>query len=133
MHLNTYFNTDPGTNYTDLLQEDHDTNNSVEVPGLAESFNIPGLKPVIVKRNPSSGDQFLITDNNGNFYLWNDLDGALFRFDFKGSTKPLDEVVDMVRTEEFGSESLVQQFDKDTGPSHPSGPSGPSGGAAAAA
>ncbi|MCJ1359574.1 MAG: hypothetical protein MMC33_009576, partial [Icmadophila ericetorum] len=50
-------------------------------PIIGEAFNIQGLQPVLVERSESgAGDDFLLTDDEDDFYLWNECDGRLWRY-----------------------------------------------------
>lgn len=44
-------------------------------PNLANSYGIPGLRPVL--KHPS-GDKFLLADNSANFYIWVAYEGGLY-------------------------------------------------------
>ncbi|KAM0512791.1 hypothetical protein ACHAPE_008544 [Trichoderma viride] len=83
-----------------------------EVPGLAESFNLDNLIPVMVKVDYDGGDTYLLTVyGTDNFYLWNEIDAAMwaFRKPNNGSLK-LEDVVEMVRTNTYGGQDLIQQY-----------------------
>ena len=60
----------------------------------------------------SSGDNFLLTNAdpnglNGYFYLWNEADGRLFRFN---KQLRLDQAIYLVRTENYGGTDLLEQW-----------------------
>lgn len=88
------------------------TNTTLEVPGLAESFNLDNLIPIMVKVDYDGGDTYLLTVyGTDNFYLWNEIDTAMwaFRTPNNGSLK-LEDVVEMVRTNTYGGQDLIQQY-----------------------
>jgi len=102
MQLDTYFSLDKGkfSLIQRLKHEDHYWIHIFsDVPGLSESFNLPNLKPVIVKvQSDSSGDDFLLTDDDGWFFLWNEADARLWRF--KNQLK-IEEVVEKVTMDNY--------------------------------
>ena len=72
---------------------------------------MPNLIPVIVQKDLSDGDDFLLTDTEGWFYIWNEIDGRLWRFQ---ESSKLEDVVTRVRTEQYAGNELVQQFNKNS-------------------
>lgn len=57
---------------------------SEEEPNLSSDFNVKGLKPTV---KDSYCEMFLLTDSNGNFYLWDPWDGHLLRPPHKWTAK----------------------------------------------
>ncbi|KAA8895543.1 hypothetical protein FN846DRAFT_969081 [Sphaerosporella brunnea] len=47
-------------------------------PNLGKDFQIVGLKPVIKQKE---GETFLLQDGNGRFYVWNEYEGGMYRFE----------------------------------------------------
>ncbi|XEV04891.1 hypothetical protein FSHL1_010178 [Fusarium sambucinum] len=92
MQLETYFNTDP------------------DVPGLAEQFGLPGLKPVIVRPSHDLGNKYLLIDETGAYFLWNEMQPELWRFKSKTGIRSLSDVINMVCTDSYGNEDLLPQF-----------------------
>ncbi|KAL7975191.1 hypothetical protein HDV63DRAFT_8524 [Trichoderma sp. SZMC 28014] len=94
------------------------TNTVSEVPSLAESFNLDKLIPIIVKADYDRGDTYLLTIyETDNFYLWNEIDTAMWAFKkpSKGSLK-LEDVVEMVRKNTYGGQDLIRQYRSREGP-----------------
>ena len=66
------------------------------------------LKPIIVKVDLSEGNTYLLTDGEGAFFLWNEMDGVMWRFLDNGLQ--MKDVVYQVRTETYSQSQLVRQF-----------------------
>jgi hypothetical protein len=66
------------------------------------------LKPVLVKRDASAGNTFLLTDGAGGYFLWNEIELEMYRF--RNKNLRAGEVVDKVRNETYSNEELVRQF-----------------------
>ncbi|KAH7146281.1 hypothetical protein EDB81DRAFT_883702 [Dactylonectria macrodidyma] len=115
MQLDIYFNTDPSKEQADRCRHTRLITGrpTIDVPGLAEQFGLPGLKPVIVLPSSALGGKYLLTDQTGAYFLWNELQPELWRFKFEGSTISLLEVITLVSTENYGNTDLVQQFNPD--------------------
>jgi hypothetical protein len=85
-----------------------------EVPGLAESFNLDNLIPVMVKPDSDRGYTYLLTvygEKQPRYYLWNEEDGQMWRF----KERDLKKVVDMVVYDTYGGNALERQFRTQTG------------------
>jgi hypothetical protein len=77
------------------------------VPGVSEQYNI-NLRPVIVKPDSSVGYTYLLTDEAGGFFIWNEENANLWRF--KGTRLNMADVVERVRTETYDTMEMEQQF-----------------------
>ncbi|GFP60266.1 hypothetical protein ACSS6W_000059 [Trichoderma asperelloides] len=94
MNLETYFSLNPA------------------VPSLAESFNLDNLIPIMVKVDYDRGDTYLLTVyRTDNFYLWNEIDTAMWAFRKpKNRSLKLEDVVELVSTETYGGQDLIRQY-----------------------
>ncbi|KAF4453769.1 hypothetical protein F53441_3595 [Fusarium austroafricanum] len=90
MKLSIYFSQDPNA------------------PGLAQSYNLPGLKPVVVKqRGTGRGDIFLLKDDTTSYFLFDEEKNDMYRF-----LRPLtdEEAVYQVETDTYDVGNLSIQF-----------------------
>ncbi|KAK9418684.1 hypothetical protein SUNI508_07941 [Seiridium unicorne] len=97
MHLEAYFSDDP------------------EAPGIAAQFNM-ALRPVLVKQDAGVGDTFLLADDQGRFFLWNENKIEMYRLAVAANTKlKVEDVAARVRGQTCGNEELIRQFWNPTG------------------
>ncbi|KAK1754833.1 hypothetical protein QBC47DRAFT_202404 [Echria macrotheca] len=90
MRLDTYFSSDQ------------------ESPGLEASYNLTGLKPVLVKPdNSGGGDKFLLTDATGAFFLFDEAANEMYRLT---QSLELKEVVYQVQTETYDWAQVTVQY-----------------------
>lgn len=122
MNLETYFSLNPGSPY--FLSSAFFpfffyfclyvpiTNTTSAVPSLAESFNLDNLIPIMVKVDYDRGDTYLLTVyRTDNFYLWNEIDTAMWAFRKpKNRSLKLEDVVELVSTETYGGQDLIRQY-----------------------
>lgn len=78
-----------------------------DVPRLGDEYNM-AFRPIIVLPNSSAGNTYLLTDDIGGFFLWNETDGEMWRF--KGEKLKMHEVVEKVRKGAYDGTQLVRQF-----------------------
>lgn len=123
MNLETYFSLNPGSPVFSLFcvfplslfylcPYVSITNTTSAVPSLAESFNLDNLIPVMVKVDYDRGDTYLLTVyRTDNFYLWNEIDTAMWAFR-KPSNRSLklEDVVELVCTDTYGGQDLIRQY-----------------------
>ncbi len=74
------------------------------------------LTPVLVKQDAGAGDTFLLADDKGGFFLWNENELEMYRFVARDSIPlRLEDVVARVRGETYSNTELVRQFWNPTG------------------
>ena len=78
---------------------------------LSDQFNLPNLKPILVKYDNITESTFLLTDDENSFYLWNELNGKMFIF-LDSKTMKLADIVELVTTDSYGGDDLEQQLKK---------------------
>lgn len=77
------------------------------VPGLAASFGLKDLKPVLVKPDVQEGNTYLITDGT-SFWMFNEVEGRMWKF--KDKSLEQDMVVDLVGGERYDGRDLAEQL-----------------------
>jgi len=68
------------------------------VPTLGDAYNMD-LTPIIVKLDTDCGDTYLLTDNSGSYFLWDESSGDMWKFSDTGIG--LDEVVEKTWAEKY--------------------------------
>ena len=68
-------------------------NPGVDVPCLSQAFNIPNLRPLMVKPDPDLGDEYHATDDNDKFYLFNSMTMQLRQFTIGMQLQDIVEIV----------------------------------------
>lgn len=76
-------------------------------PGLAASFGLKDLKPILVKPDTQEGNTYLITDGIG-YWMFNELEGRMWKFKNKSLTQSM--VVDLVDEERYDGRDLAEQL-----------------------
>ena len=80
---------------------------SSAAPGIAASFGLENLRPVLVKPDPQEGNTYLITDDT-SYWMFNELEGRLWKFKNNSLTQQV--VVDMVEEERFDGRDFAEQL-----------------------
>ena len=106
MEISTHFSHDSGkpTFQTHFVGY-YFVNAGVDVPGLSQAFNIPNLRPLMVKPDPDLGDEYLVTDDNDKFYLFNSMTMQLWQFTID---MQLQDIVEIVRKNRYETASLAR-------------------------
>ncbi len=70
------------------------------------------LTPVLVKQDVGAGDTFLLADDKGGFFLWNEFELEMYRIVARNRQTPLvlEDVAAKVRGETYGNDERVRQF-----------------------
>ncbi|KAK4124717.1 hypothetical protein N657DRAFT_643470 [Parathielavia appendiculata] len=69
------------------------------------------LMPVLVKQDAGAGDTFLLVDDKGGVFLWNENELEMYRFVARdGKTLVVEDVAARVRGETYTNDELVRQF-----------------------
>ena len=82
-------------------------NTKTGIPSVSKAFRIPHLQALMVNVDPDVGDEYLLTDNRGRFYLWNSLTMMIWRF--KNQMTPA-EVVTMVSQDTYEEKWLTRDL-----------------------
>ncbi|KAJ0106856.1 hypothetical protein J7T55_014932 [Diaporthe amygdali] len=75
-------------------------------PGLAASFGLNNLRPVLVKPDTQEGNTYLITDDT-SYWMFNELEGRMWKFKNKSLTQSM--VVNLVEEERYDGSDLAEQ------------------------
>lgn len=74
-------------------------------PGLATSFGLRDLKPILVKPDTQEGNTYLLTDGT-SYWMFNEIEGRMWKF--KNNSLTLGMVVDIIVCERYDGGDLVE-------------------------